>query len=267
MQADLHYPLPVPQEMRIDELARQAGVATTTVRLYQRRGLLPGPRLEGRTGWYGPAHLDRLRVIARLQEDGHSLAGIGRLVASWERGGGLADVVGEDAGLAALFGSSREIVLSPEELAERLPSDALEPATLTRAVDMGLVELLPDGRVRIPDARFIEAGPALAELGVPLGVVLDEWERLTAQTDALAARFLSLFETHLVPAGVDLDAGSDLDDGQVAALGTRLAHLHQLAGQVVLASLDASIARLVRDRLARLAVLADDDRAAGPDPG
>lgn len=253
--------------MRIDDLARRAGVATTTVRLYQRRGLLPGPRLEGRTGWYGPGHLDRLRVIARLQEDGHSLAGIGRLVDSWERGGGLADVVGDDAGLAALFGSSREVVLGPAELAERLPSDAMEPAAFARAVEMGLVEPLVDGRLRVPDARFIETGPALAELGVPLDVVLDEWEHLATQTDGLAARFLALFETHLVPAGIDLDASSDLDDEQVAALGTRLAHLHHLAGQVVLASLDASIARLVRERLGRLAALAEDDRAVGPDPG
>ncbi|HEX7135447.1 MAG TPA: MerR family transcriptional regulator [Iamia sp.] len=238
-----------PDEMRIDEMARRAGVATTTIRLYQHRGLLPGPRLEGRTGWYGPAHLDRLRLIARLQGDGHSLAGIARLVESWERGRDLDALVGEQAGLSTLFGSAREVVLTPAELAARLPVGAMEPATMARAVEVGLVALTDDGRIRVPDGRFVETGPALAALGVPLDAILDEWEQLAAQTDEIARRFLQVFEDHLVPDGVDLD---HLDDEQLTALGAQLARLHQLAGQVVQASLDASIARLARARLARL---------------
>jgi len=240
--------------MRIDDLAREAGVATTTIRLYQHRGLLPGPRLEGRTGWYGPAHLDRLRLIARLQGEGHSLAGIGRLVESWERGRDLDALVGAEAGLSALFGSGREVVLEPAELAARLPEGAVEPATMARAVEVGLVALTDDGRVRVPDVRFLETGPALAALGVPLDAILDEWEHLTAQTDQVADRFLRVFEAHLVPDGVDLDR---LDRDQLAALGDQLARLHQLAGQVVQAGLDASIARLARARLAALADLPD----------
>lgn len=242
--------------MRIDELARRAGVATTTIRLYQHRGLLPGPRLEGRTGWYGPAHLERLRLIARLQADGHSLAGIGQLVESWERGRDLDQLVGPEAGLSALLGSAREVVLTPAELAERLPEGAMDPATMARAVALGLVALTDDGRVRVPDVRFVETGPALAALGVPIDVVLDEWEHLAAQTDEIADRFLGVFATHLVPDGVDLDR---LDGDQVAMLGERLARLHQLAGQVVQASLDASLARLARARLATLAERAEAD--------
>lgn len=237
-------------EVRIDELARRAGIATTTVRLYQNRRLLPGPRLEGRTGWYGPAHLDRLRLIARLQADGHSLAGIGRLVESWERGAALDDVVGQEAGLAALFGSPREVVLSPEELAARVPDDSLTPEAMARAVALGLVEPTDDGRIRIPDERFVDTGPALAALGVPSSIVLDEWEALRTATDAVAERFVAVFEAHLVPPGVDLE---DLAPEEVAALGRRLARLHQLAGQVVQASLDASLSAVARARLGELA--------------
>lgn len=239
----------MPDELRIDDLAREAGIATTTIRLYQHRGLLPGPRLQGRTGWYGPAHLERLRLIARLQEEGHSLAGIGRLVSSWERGTDLAELVGQEAGLADLLGTSREIVLTPAELADRLPAEALEPATMQRAVELGLVGVTDDGRVRVPDVRFVDTGPALAALGVPIDVVLDEWAALADQTDAIAARFLGLFEAHLVPEGVDLD---QLDAEQVATVGRDLARLHQLAGTVVQAALDASIARLARQRLTGL---------------
>lgn len=254
----------VADEMRIDELARRAGVATTTIRLYQHRGLLPGPRLEGRTGWYGPAHLERLRVIGRLQADGHSLAGIGRLVESWARGGDLDQLIGPEAGLTTLLGSAREVVLTPPELADRLPPEAFAPEAMARAVELGLIAFTDDGRVRIPDVRFVETGPALVALGVPVDVVMDEWETLTAETDAIARRFLEVFETHLVPDGVDLD-DADVDREQLAALGETLARLHQIAGQVVQASLDASIARLAHQRLARLVTAAGTaDQAVVP---
>lgn len=247
--------------MRIDELARRAGVATTTVRLYQRKGLLPGPRLEGRTGWYGPAHLDRLRVIARLQAEGHSLAGIGRLVARWEEGGDLADLIAPDAGPAPLFGAGREVVLDPAELAARLPAEAVTPAAMARAVEVGLVEPTADGQVRVPDARFLDTGPALIALGVPVEVVLDEWAALAERTDAIAERFLALFEDHLLPDGLDL---ASLAPSDLPAVAQPLGRLHHLAGQVVQAALDASLARLAR---ARLGALADAAGASASDGG
>jgi DNA-binding transcriptional MerR regulator len=74
------------REFRLDELARRGKVASTTVRLYQSKGPLPPPRLEGRTGWYDESHLSRLRLIARLQAEGHSLVGIGNLLEQWETG-------------------------------------------------------------------------------------------------------------------------------------------------------------------------------------
>jgi hypothetical protein len=50
--------------MTIEELARRADTATTTVRMYQTKGLLPPPERRERTGYYGKAHLSRLRLIA-----------------------------------------------------------------------------------------------------------------------------------------------------------------------------------------------------------
>ena len=54
--------------MTIDQLAHEAGIPTSTVRLYQNRGLLPPPRRGGRMGYYNTEHRDRLRLIAHLQE-------------------------------------------------------------------------------------------------------------------------------------------------------------------------------------------------------
>ncbi|HEY3095443.1 MAG TPA: MerR family transcriptional regulator [Acidimicrobiia bacterium] len=83
-----------PQGMTIEELARRAGVSTRNVRAYRTAGLLPPPRLEGRTGRYDDAHLRRLDVVARLQRRGWSLAAIGDALEASDAGGTLADVLG-----------------------------------------------------------------------------------------------------------------------------------------------------------------------------
>ena len=119
--------------MRVDDLARAAGVATTTIRLYQSKGLLPPPRLVGRTGYYGDAHLTRLEVIARLQDEGFSLAGIASLLERWERGEELADVVGAEEQLGGVFGHRQAITLTAEELLERFPPGAMQPEFIQRA--------------------------------------------------------------------------------------------------------------------------------------
>jgi len=61
----------------LSELAEEAGIPARTVRFYISRGLLPGPVGAGRGAKYGAAHLERLREILRLQEEGLTLAEIG----------------------------------------------------------------------------------------------------------------------------------------------------------------------------------------------
>jgi DNA-binding transcriptional MerR regulator len=235
----------MPEERRLDDLAREAGVASTTVRLYQAKGLLPGPRLKGRTGWYDDAHLTRLRLIGRLQDQGFSLTGIARLLEGWEQGRSLDTVVGAEAELDVLLGSHHAVTGDPADLVGRFPPGSMTPEFMARAVSLGLVEVTDDGRLRVPDPRFVEAGAALAHLGVPLNVVLDEWEVLAAQTDEVAARFVAVFDAHLLP-----DDGSDgLDPAGAADVAVTLGRLRSLAQLTVAASLDASLARSARTRV------------------
>src|SRR5258708_35860454 len=67
-------------EYRIEQLARSAGVAVDTIRFYQGKGLLEAPRREGRVTWYGDGHLDRLRRIKELQQQGFTLTVIQRFL-------------------------------------------------------------------------------------------------------------------------------------------------------------------------------------------
>ena len=235
-------------EYRLDELARRAGVASTTVRLYQTKGLLAPPRLEGRTGWYDDSHLSRLRLIARLQGEGYSLAGIANLLEQWEQGRSLDAVIGVEAELDALLGDVHAVVLDPGEVLARFPDGSMTPRLMQRAASLGLVQPTGGWKIRVADRRFLETGPALAHLGIPVEVILDEWEALVAHTDDIAARFIALFETHLVPA----DWQTGLDTEQARALARTLGRLQATARQVVAAALDGSVARLGRERLGEL---------------
>lgn len=85
---------PPRQGWTIDELAVRAGTSSRNVRAYQTGGLLPHPRLVGRTGWYDEDHLARLATILRLAERGYSLSSIAELLDAWDRGASLEEVLG-----------------------------------------------------------------------------------------------------------------------------------------------------------------------------
>jgi DNA-binding transcriptional MerR regulator len=58
----------------IGEVSRRAGIAASALRYYEQAGLLPAPpRMSGRRS-YDPGVLDRLAVIALLQQAGFTVA-------------------------------------------------------------------------------------------------------------------------------------------------------------------------------------------------
>ncbi|MGH3317261.1 MAG: MerR family transcriptional regulator, partial [Nocardioidaceae bacterium] len=67
-------------ELTIDQLAAQVGMTVRNVRAYASRGLIPAPRLVGRTGYYGQEHASRLRLIRDLIDRGYTLAAVERAV-------------------------------------------------------------------------------------------------------------------------------------------------------------------------------------------
>jgi DNA-binding transcriptional MerR regulator len=73
--------------MRVGELAAAAGVATDTVRYYERAGLLPAPpRTASGYRAYDPAAVDRLRFIQGAQRLGLRLRDIADLLAVRDTG-------------------------------------------------------------------------------------------------------------------------------------------------------------------------------------
>jgi DNA-binding transcriptional MerR regulator len=170
--------------MTIEQLASQADTATSTVRMYQTRGLLPPPVRRGRIGYYGPGHLSRLCLIADLQEQGFSLASIKRLTDAWESGRSLEDVLGLETQVASVWAREEPVRLGLREFRERFPGQKVTPAIITRAIRMGLISL--DGAsVVVRKPGFLRVGSELARHGVPAAEALDA---LQALQEAAASR-------------------------------------------------------------------------------
>jgi Predicted transcriptional regulators len=145
-------------------------------------------RTAGRLGLYGDRHVQRLRLIIRLQRRGYSLAGIRDLLAAWESGTDLVTLLGVDESQAAL--DETPLWLTRAELLQRLP--ALDEATLARAGRIGLVR--PHG-----EDHFGVRSPALLGLvadwvraGVPPGEALDLIEVFVGDLDTLAGKLAEI---------------------------------------------------------------------------
>jgi DNA-binding transcriptional MerR regulator len=183
--------------LTIDELAAVVGMTTRNVRAHQSRGLVPPPSIEGRTGYYGPEHVRRLTQIRRLQDEGLNLAAIAKVLAD----GTLTRALVEP------FVVEEPIELTVEELLEQLGIGVDDPA-VERALELGFVELIGDGRARIAMPELLRASRDMSLLGVPLLAQLEAVATVRRATADVAAAFMELAEEHLVTR-VAVEAGGD----------------------------------------------------------
>jgi DNA-binding transcriptional MerR regulator len=175
------------QEHRVEDLARRTGLSVDTIRFYQKRGLLPPPRREGRVAWYGPEHSERLERIRELQQRGLSLALIRRLFDG--------ELDATDLLLAAeVADASGEELLTLAELAAR---SGVPEALLEAVAREGLLTThLHDGVVRYGagDVDVVRAGLRLLEGGLPLPELLALARRQHAMTRAIAEDAVAMFD-------------------------------------------------------------------------
>lgn len=193
-------------DLTVEELAARAGVPTSTVRMYQSKGLLHAPRKVGRTARYDSSHLQRLELVQRLQDRGFSLASITELLTARAQGASVADL------LALPGGPDDWVSFGLREIRLMIKSKDLRPGLLRKATQLGLVRW-QRGR---PQARrwALTSGLRVAALEIPASEVLDQIVRLRAHTDQIAADFVDAFERTLWP--------------RILADGTETDQLHQV---------------------------------------
>src|SRR5438128_1961564 len=190
-----------PADYTVDELAHRAALPVRTIQEYKTLGILPAPRRQGRVGLYGPSHLRRLELIARLRERGYSLAGIGDLLGNWSAGADLGEVLGlgpdqlvhvDEPGAPATL----------DQLRALLPS--MIPAHLDALVDTGVIERCHPDRFCVPSPSLLQLTIDSQAAGLTAVDILALLEAIRRAADTVADEVLHQIE-HL-PAEAAADA-------------------------------------------------------------
>jgi DNA-binding transcriptional MerR regulator len=160
MQADRGGAGVAETRWRIDELAQKSGMTVDTIRYYCREDLLMPPARSGRHKLYGPAHLERLASIRRLQEQRFSLAAI-RAILTTDRPGleGLFATQGDSYDFDELVAQSGV----ERSLAERLR----EVGLLADPISLGRQSF--DGN----DLSLLRAVVELGEIGMNEDIIVE----------------------------------------------------------------------------------------------
>ncbi|MGY1831864.1 MerR family transcriptional regulator [Geodermatophilus sp. SYSU D01180] len=241
------------RELTVDELAARVGITVRNVRAYAARGLLPPPRLVGRTGYYGPEHVARLLLVREMLAEGYSLAVIERTLATAPAVGGSATLALHRALLAPWLPPEPEETTA-EELAARA-GVPVDPATVEEMVRLGLVERLDDGRLRVNDPPLLTAGLQVVQLGVPPSALIAAQARVIELVREIAATYVGMFvETGWRALFAEGSSPDQLD--RVRAVVDRL---QPAAAQALLASFRTEMAAAVGAAVeAELGALAEE---------
>lgn len=177
------------KEMTIDQLAGAVKMTVRNVRAYASRGLIPAPRLVGRTGYYDQDHVNRLLLIRDLLDRGYTLSAVETTLAR-----NTALPAGHALDLIETLGDPR----NPEE-PEQISAEALarlagvEPNSdfIDQLAVLGLLERLDDeGTLLMHKPFLVKAGAQAVALGLSRESVLSLLPFLSSHLEAIAQRFV-----------------------------------------------------------------------------
>lgn len=213
----------------IDALAAAAGLPTRTVRLYQSVGVLQAPQRKGRIAVYGEQHLQRLQLIAKLQDRGLRLRAIRDALRQAARSKmSLEDWLGLGEHLRTPWSEEAPLLLS--EAALRTHLGERPDGFIAGLVRAGMVQRQGEG---LPPT-YIVASPGLLDIGLKLydaGVEVEAGGAAAAlirkRMHRAATDLLTYFVKHIghgfARTGSPADVGEALD--ALRAVGTEAVRL------------------------------------------
>jgi DNA-binding transcriptional MerR regulator len=241
------------QDLTVDELAARVGVTVRNVRAYSARGLLPPPRMAGRTGFYGREHVARLLLVREMLAEGYSLAMIERTLASAPSTASSTTLALHRALLSPWLPPEPE-TMTGAELAARagVPEDT---ALVDRLVDLGLVERaedVEDGVLRVMDPALLTAGLQVVALGVAPAELIEAQRRVNEHVREIAHTYVAMFLRSDWESLVHTDGPDQLEQ-----VRDTVARLQPAAAQALLAAfrteMATAVAAAVETVLSRLA--------------
>ena len=239
--------------LRIDELAQRSGIASGTIRFYQRQGLIDGPEREGRVAYYSEDHLRRLARVRTLQAQGLPLGLIGDLL---EREDAGEDIGGWLALDSAVFGPGAEPQSVDSSALERLDFGerdlaALEAAGVLRRDSRGELAALP-GMVELL-GRLLDAGVSRSAIRSGAGGIA---KRLGEIAETMANLGWEAFDAERARLASD-------DESAAEETLAKLERLRSLARRIVSTHFPVLLDEAIRARAAEFAAGAREVRRRG----
>jgi DNA-binding transcriptional MerR regulator len=214
-------------QWRIDELARRSGATVDTIRFYQRDGLLPPTRREGRAALYGPAHLRRIEQIRDLQGRHFNLGAVKALLID-----NRIDVI------HAIFAAD-DLALTRDELVKVA---GIDDAVVGRIEDVGLLaDPAESGRTGYDqaDVDVLVTIREMVSLGLPEDVVLFLARMYAEAFSVMQTRVSALFNGE-----GELDWPDPERAAFIAGLGSDVAKLIPLTTQLLNSAHQAAVRRI-----------------------
>lgn len=180
---------PASEGITVDALSERTGVSVRNIRAYQTAGLMPPPRLQGRTALYTNEHLGKLELIRDLRKQGFKLDAIKQMLTGTPDG-----AWSEYSLVSELFSTTFFTVEKPQRKAiSEMASHWAQPATQRqkdRLSENGLYRRIGPDEVEMLSPALERIGIQLAELDVPLDTVLDLQDELIRHSRAIAQAYV-----------------------------------------------------------------------------
>jgi DNA-binding transcriptional MerR regulator len=189
------------REFTIDELAAETRVPSRTIRFYQSKKALPSPERRGRKAIYTDEHAERLRLIARLQDQGLTIKAIRGVLARADRGElALGDWLGLKDQLQTPWGEDAPRVVSRQELfdltdtdRDGLISDLVRTKMIKRSGDV----------FSVPSPALLQVTMRLERAGIDLATSAAAAKMIRRHLGRAAAEVSRHFLEHLARTNTD----------------------------------------------------------------
>lgn len=229
--------------LTVDQLAARTGITVRNIRFYAGRGLLPPPRLRGRTGLYGPDHLARLELVSELSALGFTLSAIEAQLGRLPPSAGGDELALHRALLTPWVPEQIEEVDSAE--LQRRAGRALGADELAALEGLGVIRIADDGRIRLRGPGSLGEGLAALDSGLPATLWTRAHVIIEKHTTALAEELMELFQEEVLQPFRDRGRPAE----ERARLAAVLGGLKPITLRGVVRAFGRAVNRTIRARL------------------
>lgn len=230
------------REYTVDELAQAVGMTVRNVRAYAGRGLLPPPRLEGRTGYYNREHVQRLLLVRELLDRGITLQAVEESIR-----GARPATAGHTLDLLHLLDTPHDVeteIMSRDALAA-LAGVPRDNALIHAMEEYGLVRWLDDDLVEVVHPHVVRIGATAVSLGLGPDRIIGLYPLMRDRLREIADAFVALVLEEIVQPFV---ADGMPEEGWQRILAV-IEELLPVSGQVTVAVLRAQLGEAIDSEL------------------